>query len=183
MLTPLQIVTGSSISRLKEPRYWSSCPSETTNVVLKGKFQYEFLRRRIYGTLVWKPGLSFLKLCGSQAKFIYSFKILKVLKLRKYACLGVCDDCYRFCCYFLLYFRIGGSTRHYCNQLEKWMEQSKIYTEKKRTLVTCCWKTEEILKLQKCHHFKLYCAISLFPRTFNQCRKNLTGEAAKNHSE
>ena len=63
------------------------------------------------------------------------------------------------------------------------MEQSKIYTKKKRTLVTCCWKTEEILKLQKCHHFKLHCAISLFPRTFNQCRKNLTGEAAKNHSE
>ena len=59
---------------------------------------------------------------------------------------------------------------------------TNLYQEK-RTPVTCCWKTEEILKLQKCHHFKLHCAISLFPKTFNQCRKNLTGEAAKNHSQ
>ena len=59
---------------------------------------------------------------------------------------------------------------------------TNLYQEK-RTPVTCCWKTEEILKLQKCHHFKRHCAISLFPKTFNQCRKNLTGEAAKNHSQ
>ena len=152
MLTPFQIVTGPSdhpvLQRLRI-------------LFLKGSFSMSFCVKGFMGHWFGNQ-LSFLKLCGSQAKFTSSFKILKVLKLRNYGCLGVCDDCYRICCYFLLYFRIGGSTRNYRNQL---------------------WKTEEILKLQKCHHFKLHCAISLFPKTFNQCRKNLTGEAAKNHSQ
>ena len=70
MLTPLQIVMGPSISRSKEPRYWSSCPTVTTNMGLQGKFQYECLRRRIYGTdleitsaffkIMWKLGESYL---------------------------------------------------------------------------------------------------------------------------
>ena len=39
---------------------------------------------------------------------------------------------------------------------------TNLYQEK-RTPVTCCWKTEEILKLQKCHFIQTSLCYQLIP--------------------